>query len=173
MGEVSVDRRTGWKRVVHRVVDGCLQRLGECGSRQGVQCTAAQWRCIFLSSMPIAAPLPQLNRCLLHKGKPFSRSGCPPRRSSCRGPTLPHLSLFSLACRDDLLPQGLDVNPALEAYPDFVRDMPSPVSTSRVPGAWLTCLGTSRGKACTVEKSRLSWKGLSTHHRSRALCWRW
>lgn len=30
-------------------------------------------------------------------------------------------------CRDDLLPQGLDVNPALESYPDFVRDLPSPV----------------------------------------------
>jgi hypothetical protein len=34
---------------------------------------------------------------------------------------------FLQQLRDDLLPQGLDVNPALESYPDFVRDLPSPV----------------------------------------------
>jgi hypothetical protein len=30
-------------------------------------------------------------------------------------------------CRDELLPAGVDVNPALEVCPDFVRDLPSPV----------------------------------------------
>lgn len=46
-------------------------------------------------------------------------------------------------CRDDLLPQGLDVNPALESYPDFVRDLPSPVRR-RKGAAGLRVVGVPR-----------------------------
>ena len=51
-----------------------------------------------------------------------------------QAPPPPHLRLLpcspAAACgrRDDLLPIGIDVNPALEVHGEFVRDLPSPVS---------------------------------------------
>lgn len=47
---------------------------------------------------------------------------CDPRHTGWTQHLVPN------ACRDELLPLGVDVNPALEIHPEFVRDVPSPVS---------------------------------------------